>query len=197
MASIDNITLGKVETRLPPVIAEWDAGAISPQVFVGSLYAARNVTALKQNGITHVLTVAGRLTLYWPHDTASPLPTRLMIDIVDHPGANILDVLKQCLEFLDTAIVGGGKVLVHCASGVSRSVTVCCAFLMSRHAMTFQDALAQVRLERPQGNPNYGFGHQLQLLEKHSCSIEDANAELMTRSPTKHFVMFGLSFMIL
>ena len=45
-------------------------------------------------------------------------------------------------------------ILVHCASGVSRSVATCCAWLMTRQGYMYQDALHLIRKNRPHANPN-------------------------------------------
>ncbi|KAL3792076.1 hypothetical protein ACHAW5_008246 [Stephanodiscus triporus] len=54
--------------------------------------------------------------------------------------------------------------LVHCAKGVSRSVSVIVAYLLSRHSdrfHTFDEALQHVRTVRPQAMPNVGFAMEL------------------------------------
>ena len=54
--------------------------------------------------------------------------------------------------------------LVHCAKGVSRSVSVIVAYLLSRHSdrfHTFDVALQHVRTVRPQAMPNVGFAMEL------------------------------------
>ena len=39
-------------------------------------------------------------------------------------SSNLLTHLPGCIDFITKALAGGGKVLVHCAAGVSRSTTV-------------------------------------------------------------------------
>ena len=50
----------------------------------------------------------------------------------------------------------------HCNAGVSRSVSVVVAYLMSHHSMTYEAALNAVRQIRPAAKPNDGFVKQLQ-----------------------------------
>ena len=49
---------------------------------------------------------------------------RLEIWLPDHPAADILRHLPAAVTFVHEALASGGRVLVHCAAGVSRSATV-------------------------------------------------------------------------
>ncbi|GAW00049.1 dual specificity [Lentinula edodes] len=55
----------------------------------------------------------------------------------------------------------GGKVLVHCVMGVSRSATVLSAYLMQSRKLNPSQALELIRTRRPCVQPNYGFLKQL------------------------------------
>lgn len=57
-----------------------------------------------------------------------------------------------------------GRVLVHCAMGVSRSATVVLAFLMICENMTLVEAIQTVQAHRDIC-PNSGFLRQLQVLD--------------------------------
>jgi protein-tyrosine phosphatase len=161
--------------------AAWDAGCILPGLAVGSLRAALDGDHLKASGVTRILTVASRLSVKPPDGIAHKT-----IDIADHPSADILAVLEEALQFIDenmlSSISGTGTnsdsstgetpvVLVHCASGVSRSVSVCCAWLMTRRGLTFEESLLQVRVNRPRASPNIGFRSQLMCLDETNGDI--------------------------
>jgi len=51
----------------------------------------------------------------------------------------------------------GKRVLVHCAAGVSRSVTAVVWYLVRYRGYRWDDALATVRAVRPQAHPNVRF----------------------------------------
>jgi protein-tyrosine phosphatase len=55
----------------------------------------------------------------------------------------------------------GGKVLVHCFAGVSRSATIVIAYMMQEHGMNYHSAFKFVKSKRPFINPNEGFRTQL------------------------------------
>lgn len=160
-------------------------GGSSPQLFVGGLAAAESADFLRSNGVTHVLSVAGgnlRVNLGGGESGCAgvgpgfePLAHKT-VEVADHPAADILAVLDEALSFMDDALSEGasGVVLVHCASGVSRSVTTVVAWLITRRKISLEHALALVRENRSQANPNLGFLKQLQVLEAENGSLERA-----------------------
>lgn len=58
-----------------------------------------------------------------------------------------------------------GKVLVHCAMGLSRSSTLVLAYMMIHENMTLVDAIKAVSMKR-NISPNEGFLEQLRQLDK-------------------------------
>ncbi|CAB4254557.1 similar to Saccharomyces cerevisiae YBR276C PPS1 Protein phosphatase with specificity for serine, threonine, and tyrosine residues [Maudiozyma barnettii] len=60
----------------------------------------------------------------------------------------ITDQLEEILKFIDVAYNEGGKVLVHCMVGVSRSATVCIAECMKRFRCEVLRAYLYVRVRR-------------------------------------------------
>ncbi len=68
---------------------------------------------------------------------------------------------ERACEFIEEARQSKGAVLVHCVCGVSRSTTLCCAYLMKHHSMTLEQALVQLRTRRHIIQPNNGFLRQL------------------------------------
>jgi len=59
----------------------------------------------------------------------------------------------------------GGKTLVHCAAGISRSATLCIAYLMKHDKQCLEDAYLYVRKRRRCICPNNGFWRQLIVYE--------------------------------
>lgn len=188
-------------TSTAMAMAQWDAGQVLPSLWVGSLSAAEDENELRNHGITHILTAASRLRLSWRdkdgttqhHEeevtAASERKTPpliadkniLTLEVDDHPAESLLLFFEECCTFIDSAIsnpdpgdgVGGG-VLVHCASGISRSVAVCCAYLMLREKISYEDALTRIRKKRNMANPNFGFQRQLHCLEKCDYILQKA-----------------------
>ena len=59
------------------------------------------------------------------------------------------------------------NVLVHCKAGVSRSVSICIAYLMWKHKMNFTKALELMVQCNPRSKPNNGFRSQLEQYGEH------------------------------
>ena len=55
----------------------------------------------------------------------------------------------------------GGKILVHCVAGVSRSATLCIIYLVKYEKMTLRQAYYCIRAVRPIIRPNVGFWSQM------------------------------------
>ncbi len=61
---------------------------------------------------------------------------------------------------------------MHCAAGISRSASVCIAYLMARQQLPYHQAKTAVEAARPTIYPNVGFVLQLQQFERAGCSTE-------------------------
>mmetsp|Transcript_4438 Transcript_4438/g.8017 ORF Transcript_4438/g.8017 Transcript_4438/m.8017 type:complete len:270 (-) Transcript_4438:179-988(-) len=145
------------------------------RLYVGSLAAAENAAFMAEAEIKHVVTAAGRLK----PDLPEPRPAHLCLNLADHPTANLLAELPAAFEFCDKASEKSAPsssapscgVLIHCASGVSRSVSVCVAYLIARGGLSYEEALEAVKVNREQACPNLGFQQQLKILEQSNGNV--------------------------
>lgn len=109
-------------------------------------------------GITHVLSVGVEMPDIGFHAGV----TNLFIACLDLPETDLRSILDECNEFLSSVKECGGRVLVHCNAGVSRSTSVVIGYLMLVNRMSFSDAYGLVKLKRSCCRPNDGFLIQLQ-----------------------------------
>lgn len=89
------------------------------------------------------------------------------IQLEDMPGSRLEMFFDKCADKIHQTHKCGGKTLVHCVAGVSRSASLCIAYLMKYHRLTLRDAFYHVRSCRQIINPNIGFWRQLIGYEKH------------------------------
>ncbi|KFO99930.1 Dual specificity protein phosphatase 22, partial [Calypte anna] len=120
---------------------------------------ARDVEQLSKNNITHILSI---------HDSARP-----MLEVREHflhpSSVSVFRArhFRESIKFIHECRLTGEGCLVHCLAGVSRSVTLVVAYIMTITDFGWEDALSVVRAARSCANPNMGFQRQLQDFEKH------------------------------
>ena len=65
------------------------------------------------------------------------------------------------LSFIEQVRKNGGRVFVHCHAGISRSATVCIAYMMKTRSMSVEEAYRFIKSKRPIISPNLHFMGQL------------------------------------
>uniref|UniRef100_A0A670YU24 Dual specificity protein phosphatase n=1 Tax=Pseudonaja textilis TaxID=8673 RepID=A0A670YU24_PSETE len=89
----------------------------------------------------------------------------LGIEAHDSPTFDMSPYFQPAADFIHKALSkSGGRILVHCAVGVSRSATLVLAYLMIYHHLTLVEAIKTVKDHRGI-IPNRGFLRQLTTLD--------------------------------
>ncbi|KAL6056823.1 tyrosine protein phosphatase yvh1, variant 2 [Balamuthia mandrillaris] len=127
----------------------FEANEVVPGLWLGDYSSACKKDELKQRGITHVLCVCKNAKFWFPEDFVYHRVT-----IMDAPSENVVSHFPECIEFMESALLNGGAVFVHCMAGVSRSASVVVAYLMHSRRIKLDCALKHVRAVRPFVNPN-------------------------------------------
>lgn len=132
-----------------------DLNKIADGLYLSSLHSAFDIKLLKKEGITHIIN-ASDVENIAPNDF-----TYYRVKIDDVPTANIQQYFADTSQFIENALNNGGKVLVHCMAGVSRSPTIIIAYLVQKRHFTHEQATHLLRSQRSIINPNPGFNKQL------------------------------------
>ncbi|XP_014667516.1 PREDICTED: dual specificity protein phosphatase 3-like [Priapulus caudatus] len=137
---------------------------VYPNLFISDKLFVTNKELLKSVGITHVLNTA-QGTRYAQVNTNQAYYTDLGITYYgifaeDTSRYNLSVHFSECAYFIDSALKSGGKVVVHCYQGISRSATITAAFLLLKRGMSADKALRTLRKKR-EVFPNEGFIGQL------------------------------------
>lgn len=138
---------------------------VTGNLFIGGALVARSMHTLKHLGITHILCLCSNEI--GQSDTQYPDVFEYKnFSISDSDDSNISDLFEEASNFIDEVEGFGGKVLVHCFEGKSRSATIVLAYLMSRKKLTLVEAWTKLKKVHRRAQPNDGFGKALIELDK-------------------------------
>jgi protein-tyrosine phosphatase len=137
----------------------FSANLIINNLYLGNLSDSSNLQELKNNKITHILTVILGTSPLFPNDFKY-----LNIPVLDIEEENLVQYFDQTNQFIEDGIQNG-NVLVHCRKGRSRSSSVVVAYLMYKQKLSLKDSLQLVKEKRSIAEPNEGFMKQLQNYE--------------------------------
>lgn len=155
---------------------------ITDSVYLTGVIGVKRPDLMRSVGITHVLNVAAGDLAHLHYDLGKPRKSctsedefadpalesncgpgkapDLVVrreDLRDSEDQSLLPYLDDLVDFVADAVRAGGKVVVHCVAGVSRSASVVLAYLVREHGMTLREAHDHVIARRPVVNPNMGF----------------------------------------
>jgi len=185
----ENTKMKKEFTRLPSVdeskachTPEYDHGVpvnIADHLYLGSAAHASQLELLERLGITALLNVSPNCPNYWPDKFEYQT-----IPVEDNSTADIKAHFKAAIEFINEVKNKNGKILVHCKAGVSRSATMCLAYLISNRKMCLNDAYDEIKAKRRVISPNFNFMGQLLTWEEEQLSGEAEMVEVRERIKT-------------
>ena len=112
-------------------------------------------------------------------DTKFDENARLHVDIEDQEEEMIIHRFAEVSTFVENAITDGGTVVVVCSQGVSRSVTLVLAYMVSSNIYgTLDECISLIQSKHPAAAPNVGFLKQLTIWERMGCRYDaKGNAE--------------------
>jgi len=139
---------------------------VAPSLYVGDEAAASAMRLREQGVITHVLNCTNKPNpeLETHGSTIGYMRLDLLDSISDLP--RMKGALRTGVDFIRSAIRGGGTVLVHCHRGISRSATLAMAYLVEEDQRPAEAVFETIRAKRPVVDPNLGFWVALQGWEK-------------------------------
>uniref|UniRef100_A0A8C5PZN7 Protein-tyrosine-phosphatase n=1 Tax=Leptobrachium leishanense TaxID=445787 RepID=A0A8C5PZN7_9ANUR len=130
---------------------------VTNSLFLSNETAANNHHLLNVHRITCVINVCLENDIEH-HNSALEY---LHYPIADMPNSNLLKHFEAIYDKIRDVEVRGGRTLVHCNAGISRSPSICLAYLMKSNGMTLIAAHSLLRTRRPIIHPNSGFWEQL------------------------------------
>mmetsp|Transcript_21617 Transcript_21617/g.35795 ORF Transcript_21617/g.35795 Transcript_21617/m.35795 type:complete len:158 (+) Transcript_21617:92-565(+) len=134
---------------------------ILPFLYLGNLFAAKNERLLLEYGITDVMNCTTEIR--------DAFPTKFSyhrIPAHDEMTFNLRIFFESATDTISNVKEKKGRILVHCLAGVSRSVSICVAYLIRYENFSFPLALEHVQSRRRIAHPNGNFISQLKQYEK-------------------------------
>jgi protein-tyrosine phosphatase len=170
---------GYTEATLPPVtpVSGQDVSSLVQHLsesisFVRSYLGvsgrkpAANAALLQHHGITHIVNASGLEVPNFFENEFRYLP--LFIQDRDERFATeeMMQLFYPVCDFIDAARVAGGRVLIHCYQGISRSSALALAYLLIRESIwPLEEAVRQLLRVRPTACPNAAFLDALSEIE--------------------------------
>ncbi|XP_020784081.1 dual specificity protein phosphatase 1 [Boleophthalmus pectinirostris] len=160
---------------------------ILPFLYLGSAYHASRKDMLDMLGITALINVSANCPNHFEDSYQYK-----SIPVEDNHKADISSWFNEAIEFIDSIRNKGGRVFVHCQAGISRSATICLAYLMRTNRVKLDEAFEFVKQRRSIISPNFSFMGQLlqfesQVLATSSCSTEAGSPALGNTSTVFNF----------
>jgi len=167
---------------------------VTEKLYLGSEQDVRSLTEneVSEKGITKILSVqnyAVENIEYIETHSSSPTKTTennpeitenisikqkfkeisfLHIKASDVTSTNLIDNFERCIDFIDSS---EGATIVHCQAGISRSATICLAYLIKTKGFSLDQAFDYLKTCRSCIGPNFGFLGQLKIYEQRQKMI--------------------------
>ncbi|XP_010636498.3 dual specificity protein phosphatase 2 [Fukomys damarensis] len=139
-----------------PIYDQGGPVEILPFLYLGSCSHSSDLQGLRACGITAVLNVSSSCPNHF-----EGLLRYKSIPVEDNQMAEISVWFQEAIGFIDSVKNSGGRVLVHCQAGISRSATICLAYLIQSRRVRLDEAFDFVKQRRGVISPNFSFMGQL------------------------------------
>ncbi|RWS09647.1 dual specificity protein phosphatase 14-like protein [Dinothrombium tinctorium] len=114
----------------------------------------------------------------------------IKIDVYDEQQSDLSQYFDMIADKISEVESNGGKTLIHCMAGVSRSSTLVIAYLIKHRRMTLREALIQVKQKRSCVRPINAFLKQLMQFEKQVLGTNSIHMSISLKmaSKLKHLI---------
>jgi hypothetical protein len=114
----------------------------------------------------HAVLNLGEQPSAWQRDWQYPSGDRWTTKGEGSKGMSVEEI-RQEAEWVIERLHSGRRVLVHCAAGMNRSATICCAVMILLEGLSAEESLARVREKHPWARPDSHHWLALKWLSLH------------------------------
>ncbi|CAO3577053.1 unnamed protein product [Absidia cylindrospora] len=138
-----------------------------PGLYLGPFNICRDIQLLQSLGVTHILSIldSSELALFQRTLEITNQFANHVIQVADTPLQPLIAHFPVANQFIKSGLDHGGKVLICCNGGMSRSPCFAIAYIMETFNISFRDAYQFVQARRLCINPNEAFKSQLKEYE--------------------------------
>uniref|UniRef100_A0A1A7X9C7 Dual specificity phosphatase 28 n=1 Tax=Iconisemion striatum TaxID=60296 RepID=A0A1A7X9C7_9TELE len=133
---------------------------VTSSLFISNTHSACSAELLQQEAVTLCINVSKQQ----PFPSSSII--KLQIPVYDDPSEDLYSHFDRCADAIQKEANRGGRSLVYCKNGRSRSATICIAYLMKHRRLSLTEAMQRVKTARHVIDPNPGFMCQLRRYEE-------------------------------
>lgn len=157
----------KVESRSALKRPYYPSCILPGLLYLGDLEDAVAMPRLCETlNVTHAVTALAELPHSLQQSVSQSGVKHTWCNVRDVEEADIKEHFETAFKVIEKAREAGGAVFVHCSRGVSRSASLCIAYLMRKQGMNPNEARAHVEARRRITLPNVGFVRCLEEFKK-------------------------------
>jgi len=138
---------------------------ILPNLLLGPLQVSKSLETLKALKVTHIVCIRDAKEAFSVRPRFPEHFRYMVLDVEDSEEQNLIRLFPGAKSFIDEALGGGGRVLVHCNGGISLSPAFVVMYVMQHYNLVWEDALHLVQNRRYCISPNGGFLTQIKEYE--------------------------------
>ena len=124
------------------------ANEVFPNLLIGNKAAAEDVGFLVDKKITHVINLASASKSKFSVNPDKASLLRKDIALTTHSYETFSSSFDRYTRMIAESLAGGGKVMVNCWQGASRSATIVLAYLVKYQDMKLEKAVKMVKRKR-------------------------------------------------
>jgi len=164
-------------------VHKWDAHEVIKEfLWIGDKEDARDKAELKVNRITHILNCTDNVDNYFEKDNDQNLQYKKLAIKDFNKEQCIEKKFPEAIEFVADAKRHQGRVLVHCYTGMNRSVTIATIILMQSEKKNLQEAFEIIKAVHRNAAP---FAENREKLLEYEKKTRGQNSMSITDFP-KH-----------